>query len=127
MQAGGKGSNSAVACYRLTRPNPKNLINDDGPALDYEDENIRVRKVGAVGADAPGAQLKENLMNCAVNVDGVRTIEGQATAVANILVGPATGANRIMQYPGAAYALEPSEFITAKSLGGGEPPNLLIA
>ena len=127
MQAGGKGSNSAVACYRLTRPNPKNLVNDNGPALDSGEDDIRVRMVGAVGSDDFGAPLKENLMNCGVNVDGVRAIEGQATAVANILVEAATGANRIMQFPGAAYALEPSEYMTAKSLGGGEPPDLLIA
>lgn len=123
MQPGGKGSNSAVACYRLTRPNPKN----NGPALDSADDDIRVRMVGAVGSDDFGAPLKENLMNCGVNVDGVRTIEGQATAVANILVEAATGANRMMQFPGAAYALEPREYMTARSLGGGEPPDLLIA
>ena len=127
MHAGGKGSNSAVACYRLTRPNPKNMLNDNGSALDSGDDDIRVRMVGAVGSDDFGAPLKENLTKCGVNVDGVRTIEGQATAVANILVEAATGANRIMQFPGAAYALEPSEYMTAESLGGGEPPDLLIA
>ena len=126
MHPGGKGSNSAVACYRLTRPNPKNMVNDNGPALDSGEDDIRVRMVGAVGSDNFGAPLKENLMDCGVNVDGVRAIEGQATAVANILVDAATGANRIMQFPGAAYALKASEYITAKSIGGGEPPDLLI-
>ena len=123
MQPGGKGSSSAVACYRLTRPNPKN----NGPTLDSEDDDIRVRMVGAVGSDDLGAPLKDNLRDCGVNVDGVRTIEGQATAVANILVEKATGANRMMQFPGAANALEPSEYMTAENLGGGVRPDLLIA
>ena len=127
MQPGGKGSNSAVACHRLSRPNPNSMVNDDRPALDAGDDDIRVRMVGAIGSDTFGAPLKENLEECGVNVDGVRTIEGQATAVVNILVEASTGANRIMHSQGAAYALEPSEFMTAESLGGGEPPDLLIA
>ena len=38
-----------------------------------------------------------------------------------------TGANRIMQFPGAAYKLEPTEFMTLESLGGGVAPDLVIA
>ena len=127
INPGGKGSISAVSCYRLTRSNPKNVVNDNGPALSPADDDIRVRMVGAVGVDDFGAPLKDNLMKCGVNVDGVRTLEGQKTAVANILVEASTGANRMIQFPGAADALEPSEFMTAESLGGGVPPDLLIA
>lgn len=128
MQAGGKGSNSAVACYRLTRPNPKNSPENLGEARSNPDDDILVRMVGAVGgADHFGPPLKENLIECGVNVDGVRTIEGQKTAVANILVEKYSGANRIMQYPGAAYNLEPAEFMTLETLGGGVAPDLLIA
>ena len=58
---------------------------------------------------------------------GVRIINGQLTAVANILVKENSGANRIMQYPGAAYALEPKDFMTLESLGGGVAPDLIIA
>lgn len=124
MQAGGKGANSAVAIYRLTRPNPKNGSNGQKEALDGD---LQVRMVGAVGADDFGPPLKQNLMNCGVNVDGVRVMEGQLTTVANILVEAGTGANRIMQYPGAAYALEPTDFMTLESLGGGVAPDLVIS
>ena len=125
MQAGGKGSNSAVATYRLTRPNPKNK-----PSADKEniEDDIRVRMVGAVGgADGFGPPLIENLKKCGVNADGVRIIGGHKTGVANILVEAETGANRIMQYPGAAYALGPTDFMTLESLGGGVAPDLVIA
>ena len=123
MQAGGKGSNSAVATYRLTRPNPKNGPN----ARDKADDNdLRVRMVGAVGEDEFGPTLKENLAKHGINVDGVRLLKGQSTAVANILVEAGTGANRIMQYPGAADALEPADFMTLESLGGGVAPDLVI-
>lgn len=122
MQAGGKGSNSAVAIYRLTRPNPKN-----SPIAPQEGvDDLRVRMVGAVGADEFGPLLRQNLTKCGVNVDGVRVLEGQSTAVANILVEAASGANRIMQYPGAGHALEPTEFMTLESLGGGVAPDLVI-
>jgi ribokinase len=124
MQAGGKGANSAVAIHRLTRPNPKNRPDDQKEAAD---DDIQVRMVGAVGADEFGPVVRQNLMNCGVAVDGVRIMEGQSTAVANILVEAGSGANRIMQYPGAAYALEPADFMTLESLGGGVAPDLVIS
>lgn len=124
MQGGGKGSNSAVATYRLTRPNPKNRPNARNEAAD---DDLRVRMVGAVGEDEFGPTLKENLAKHGINVDGVRVLKGQSTAVANILVEAGTGANRIMQYPGAAYALEPTDFMTLESLGGGVAPDLVIS
>lgn len=123
MQAGGKGSNSAVAIYRLTRPNPKNSLISHQEAVD---EDLRVRMVGAVGLDEFGPVLKQKLGECGVNVEGVRVLEGQKTAVANILVEAASGANRIMQYPGAGHALKPTDFMTLESLGGGVAPDLVI-
>ena len=124
MQAGGKGSNSAVAAYRLTRPNPKNKMK---PTAGICDKDIRVRMVGAVGADQFGPPLRQNLAACRVNVDGVRTVENKATGVANILVEAGTGASRIMQFPGAAYALELKNLLTLESLGGGIAPDFVIA
>ena len=123
-QPGGKGANSAVACYRLTRPNPKNL--PDSHEHDAEND-IQVRMIGAVGDDGFGEPMKDNLVNCGVNVDGVRTLKGQATAASFIILEKNSGANRIMQYPGASYALEPTEFMTLESLGGGVVPDLLIS
>lgn len=70
--------------------------------------------------------MRQHLLSCGVNVDGVRVMEGQATAVANILVKAGSGANSIVQYPGAAYALEPTDFMTLESLGGGVAPDLMI-
>ena len=122
-QPGGKGANAAVACHRLTRPNPKNR-----PEAREDIENdIHVRMVGAVGADGFGESMKDNLIYCGVNVDGVRVIKGQRTAISNIILEKNSGANRIMQYPGAAHALEPKDFMTLESLGGGIAPDLLIS
>lgn len=123
MQGGGKGANSAVASYRLSRPNPKNGPNAHNEA---DDNYLRVRMVGAVGEDEFGPNLKENLAKHGLNVDGVRVLKGQSTSVANILVEAGDGANRIMQYPGAADALEPADFMTLESLGGGVVPDLVI-
>lgn len=123
-QPGGKGANSAVATYRLTRPNPKN--NPDA-SLENLENDIRVRMVGAIGTDEFGPVLKDNLVSCGVNADGVRAMESKLTGVANILVEAGSGANQIMQYPGAVYDLEPADFITLESLGGGVAPDFMIS
>ena len=123
MSPGGKGANSAVAVYRLTRPNPKNPVENREVA---STEDIQVRMIGAVGRDEFGPALKDNLYACGVNADGVRVVEGR-NGIAVTLVEERTGANRIMQYPGAAYKLEPTEFMTLESLGGGVAPDLVIA
>ena len=122
-QPGGKGSNSAVATYRLTRPNPKNNPN---ASLESLENDIRVRMVGAVGKDEIGPALKEHLVICGVNADGVRLMEGELTGVANILIERDSGANRILEYPGASYALKPADFMTLESLGGGVAPDFII-
>lgn len=110
-----------MATYRPTRPNPKN---DPDACLENSENDIQVRMVGAIGTDEFGPALKQNLVSCGVNTDEVRVMEGKLTGVANILVEAGSGADRIMQYPGAAYALEPADFI---SLGGGVAPDFLIS
>ncbi|KAL8718631.1 MAG: hypothetical protein Q9225_004249 [Loekoesia sp. 1 TL-2023] len=132
MAPGGKGSNSAVAVYRLTRPNPNNRqspVNETNEANERppnHNDEVHVRIVGAVGDDQFGPALKQNLQDCGVNVDAVRVVEGQQTAVANILIEADTGANRILQYPGINHSFKASDFTTVKSLGGGVAPDLVI-
>ncbi|KAL8686803.1 MAG: hypothetical protein Q9224_005332, partial [Gallowayella concinna] len=73
MAPGGKGSNSAVAVHRLTRPNPKNRQPPANKAEEHptdHEEDVHVRMVGAVGADKFGPALKKNLEDCGLNVDG---------------------------------------------------------
>ena len=92
MAPGGKGSNSAVAVHRLTRPNPKNRQphtdeankHSIGEADEHHPgfgEDVHVRMVGAVGKDRFGPTLKQNLKDCGINVDGVRVVEGQRTTL----------------------------------------------
>ncbi|KAG8530278.1 uncharacterized protein KY384_004779 [Bacidia gigantensis] len=123
MSPGGKGANSAVAVHRLTRPNPKNHV-EGRPKTSGED--IQVRMVGAVGDDEFGPALKQCLYNCGVNADGVSLVPGR-NGIAVTLVEEKTGANRIMQFPGAAYKRKAEEFLTLESLGGGVKPDLVIA
>ncbi|KAF7502386.1 hypothetical protein GJ744_005964 [Endocarpon pusillum] len=130
-QPGGQGANSAVAVYRLSRPNPKNSSKmapaEEGAGEEVlDDDDLQVRMVGAVGTDDFGPPLRQNLMNCGVNVDGVQVMEGESTMVANIIIEAGNGANRILQFPGATHALMPSDFMTLESLGGGVAPDLVI-
>lgn len=129
MAPGGKGSNSAVAVYRLTRPNPKNrpLPSDEAKERPTgHDEDVHVRMVGAVGADQFGPPLRTNLEGCGVNVAGVRIEKGQQTGVAIILIEADTKANRIVMHPGVNQTFKASDFMTAESLGGGIVPDLMI-
>ena len=137
MAPGGKGSNSAVAVHRLTRPNPKNRqLHTDKASKAHSrkanehhpdfDEDVHVRIVGAVGKDQFGPTLRQKLEDCGVNVDGVRAVEGQRTAINNILVEADTKANRIMQYPGVNHSFTASDFMTVESLGGGVAPDMII-
>lgn len=129
MAPGGKGSNSAVAVHRLTRPNPKNRLLPADEAKERppgHDEDVHVRMVGAVGNDQFGPPLKKNLEGCGVNVGGVHVVEGQQTGVAIILIEADTKANRIVQHPGVNHSFKASDFKTAESLGGGIVPDLMI-
>ncbi|KAJ4323868.1 putative ribokinase [Neodidymelliopsis sp. IMI 364377] len=119
---GGKGANSAVAVYRLSRANPKNQ-----DAAHTTSDDLHVRMIGAVGRDQFGPGLKEAVHRSGVNVDGVQEIEGQSTALGIILIEQKSGENRILLHQNAANAIKPEQFMTPESLGAGVKPDLLIA
>lgn len=86
--AGGKGANQAVAAARLSRS--------------------PVRFLGAVGDDALGRELKAVLgAEANLDISQVRTVAGQATGVALIVVD-GTGQNAIAVASGANAALGPA-------------------
>lgn len=120
----GKGSNSAVAIHRLTRSNPNK---DQTSRTDSDDRDIRVRMVGAVGLDAFGTTLVQNLEKHGVNTEGLTRKEVEPTSVANILIETRSGAKRTVRSRGAAGSLMPNDFMTAESLGGGVIPDFMVA
>ncbi|QBI52303.1 ribokinase [Streptomonospora litoralis] len=75
---GGKGANQAVAAARA---------------------GADVAFLGAVGDDAFGNQLRSNLVECGIEVSGLRTVAG-TSGVAHIVVED-DGANSIIVIPGA--------------------------
>ncbi|KAL2130442.1 hypothetical protein VTI74DRAFT_6388 [Chaetomium olivicolor] len=110
---GGKGANQAVACAKLSRarPIPGSNSNPSEGGADGSATAV-VNMVGCVGADAHGAQLKQNLAAYGVGVGGVREVDGgeTRTGVAMIIVDRPTGENRIVLSPGANHALQPADF-----------------
>lgn len=80
---GGKGANQAVAAARL---------------------GLSVRLIAAVGEDAYGTQLIDNLANEGVDVSCVRRLNGAQTGTALIVVDQA-GENTIVVSPGANLQL----------------------
>jgi ribokinase len=87
---GGKGANQAIAAARL---------------------GFTTRFIGAVGADAFGAEAKENLSHNGVDCSGVQTIPEAPTGSAFILLKE--NDNEIIVNPGANYALRLPEALQA--------------
>ena len=97
--SGGKGANQAVACARLSR------------SKSYTSESaINVRMIGAVGSDSFGRDLISGLQRNAIDVSGVKIVEGWKTGVAVIVVEEASGENRIILNPGANFSITPDQF-----------------
>ncbi|KAF8860329.1 ribokinase-like protein [Acephala macrosclerotiorum] len=114
---GGKGANQAVACLRLSRPRPK-----AGVFI----PDIKVKMVGAVGADEFGPRLVGGMSEDGIDTSGIRVVEGVSTGVAVILVEEGSGENRILLSTGANYTFKPEEFTTPKSLGTPLPDLIVL-
>ncbi|KAK6604854.1 ribokinase [Botrytis cinerea] len=92
---GGKGANQAVACARLSRPNPASAPSHTSDVL--------VKMIGAVGDDEFGPSLISSLKNSLIDTTSIQTIPAQSTGVAVILVESSSGENRILLSPGANH------------------------
>lgn len=116
--AGGKGANQAVACARMTRPNPATTSRADA--------DITVKMVGAVGSDSFGTDIIAGLKKDYIDVSGVQLVDGLPTGVAVILVEESTGENRILLNPGANHTLRPDDFVSQDSLGTPKPDLIIL-
>lgn len=90
---GGKGANQAVAAKRL---------------------GANVSMIGAVGNDAIGKKMKENLFDNGVDVSGVIELD-DVTGTAFITVSE-NGENNIIVYPGANEGLTPKNIETFEEM-----------
>ncbi|CAD6449908.1 06b46ab2-1f21-49f5-bbaf-4eaf6ca96b40 [Sclerotinia trifoliorum] len=115
---GGKGANQAVACARLSRPNPAST-----PSFDSD---VLVKMIGAVGDDEFGPSLISSLKSSLIDTTSVQTIPNQSTGVAVILVESSSGENRILFSPGANHSLNPPDFTHLTSLGIPHPTLLIL-
>lgn len=110
VSPGGKGANQAVACAKLSRPQPTPAaaaaaVTNGTAAAVEEEESAHVRMVGAVGADSYGLLLRENMASRGVDVDGVVVRPAPAkTGIALIVVEEPTGQNRIILSPEANHS-----------------------
>lgn len=101
VSSGGKGGNQACACAKLSRK--------------YEDlqtGSVLVKMVGAVGNDAHGSMLLQDLQSTGIDTSGVAVKGDVETGVAVILVEAESGENRILLSAGANYSLTPTQFKT---------------
>lgn len=121
--AGGKGANQAVACGRMSRPQPST------EGLNTQSD-VLVEMVGAVGAlDGHfSALLKPTLEKSGVDPSRVRVIENAYTGVAVIIVdSSAGGENRILFSPGANYdGMQPIPEVLGTALAAPVPDVIVM-
>ena len=108
---GGKGANQAVACARLSR---KRASRQDG--------SVVVQMAGAVGNDAYGRQMLEDLSANGIDTAEVHMDGKGCTGAAVIVVEEDTGENRILVSPNANYTLCPERFGSFAQ----PPPKLIV-
>ena len=111
----------AVACARLSRPKPS--TSSSSPSTT---SSIKVKMVGAVGDDAFGPGIIQNMEKDGIDVSGIKLIPNQSTGVAVILVESSSGENRILLSPGANHTLKPDDFLTPESLGSPLPSLIIL-
>ena len=97
--SGGKGGNQAVACAKLSR---RSNDRQNGSAI--------IKMIGAVGKDAHGSMLLQDLQSTGIDISGVTVKEDVETGVAVILVETGSGENRILLSAGANYSLAANDF-----------------
>ena len=93
---GGKGANQAVSCAR---------------------EGAQVQMIGCVGDDAHGTALREALERDGIDTAALRTVAGEPTGTALILVED-SGQNRIVMIPGANARVEIDEAALKRQVQG---------
>lgn len=93
---GGKGANQAVSCAR---------------------QGGSVRMIGCVGDDAHGKALRDSLERDGIDTASLRTVAGEPTGTALILVED-SGQNRIVMIPGANARLEADEAALKQQVQG---------
>ncbi|KAF4626403.1 hypothetical protein G7Y89_g11757 [Cudoniella acicularis] len=96
--SGGKGSNQASACGKLSRL----------PSLQNATANIQM--IGAVGNDEYGRTLIRDLQSNGVDASRVLVRHDIETGVAVVLVEEDSGENRILVNAGANHSLIPEQF-----------------
>ncbi|KAL1974940.1 hypothetical protein VTN31DRAFT_5144 [Thermomyces dupontii] len=121
--AGGKGANQAVACGRLSRPNPARSSSGASSP-------ITVEMVGAVGGrDAYfESLLRPTLEQSGLDTSRIRTVDDDYTGVAVIIVDTSAGGeNRILFSPGANYTgMQPTPDAIGTALAAPVPDVIVM-
>ncbi|OJJ49002.1 hypothetical protein ASPZODRAFT_129370 [Penicilliopsis zonata CBS 506.65] len=121
--AGGKGANQAVACGRVSRPNPAS-------SRTASESPVQVEMVGAVGGSDGHftALLKPTLEKSGVDTSRVRVVEKAYTGVAVIIVDESAGGeNRILFSPGANYeGMQPTPAVLGMGLAAPIPDVIVM-
>ena len=125
---GGKGGNSAIATYRASHARPPDGAVTAEPEVDeIDDIGIEVCLISAVGDDAAGRELTDELQRNGVDVSGVRKVPDKKSGVSFVLVEAKTGENRLVFANNANDALTIDDFTSVEGLANGRRPDLIIA
>ncbi|KAI9662757.1 MAG: hypothetical protein M1829_006152 [Trizodia sp. TS-e1964] len=143
---GGKGANSAIATYRTCHQKPLEherrtadyaiataTSNEEQPSLvqlaidGRGEDSIQVKMIGAVGDDRYGERFIVELKENGVDTSSIVTVPNTRSNICFVVVEDLTRENRCLLKLEASATWKKEDFITAKQLGGGTAPDLVVA
>ncbi|KAK4500157.1 hypothetical protein PRZ48_008343 [Zasmidium cellare] len=123
---GGKGANAAMAAFRSCHKKPEGGVVVIGKE-EKTDVDISVRMIGAVGEDDYATRFRSTLLENGIDVSGIRTVPGALTGTCFCIVEEDSRDNRLLYHVGATNTFSQEDFMSAKALGEGQKPDLLIS
>lgn len=153
---GGKGANSAISTFRTCHKRPKDFHeapriattngasdspNEDSATIvedslgpeyatvetSYEELEINVKMVGAVGDDKYGEKFYAELTRNGIDTSGIITVPNTQSSICFVMVENYTRENRCLFTLGATATWKKEHFLKVEDLGHGVRPDLCVA
>ncbi|KAF2023340.1 Ribokinase-like protein [Setomelanomma holmii] len=124
---GGKGANSAIATYRTCHRKPHAPHETPTIGQTFNEFEVNVRMVGAVGDDRYGERFYAEMNKNGVDTSGIVTVPNTQSSICFVIVEENTRENRCLFTLGATAVWRKEHFLCVEDLGRGIRPDLCVA